>query len=109
MKVFREELYGTNIVIDIFIGSTPSFFYLLGLMSLVAIFSQHLKLHSVLKTSFLLMLGALIYEIEQYWSSRTFDLYDVLATLLAFFVFLLVHIENFNFKKYKSMSSSFKK
>ena len=40
------------------------------------------------------MLGALTYEIEQYWSSRVFDLYDVVAILLAFFVFLFVHLES---------------
>jgi len=44
------------------------------------------------------MLGNLIYEIEQCWSSRIFDLYDVIATLLALSLFLLVHIVNFNFK-----------
>lgn len=102
----REKLYGIDLSIDILLGSSPSFLYLLGLSSLFAIITGQSKPNSVLKGSLLLMLGALSYEIEQYWSSRVFDFYDVVATLLAFFVFLLfhIHIEGIHLKKSESNS-----
>ena len=94
VNVYRESLYGMNVLLDIVLGSSPSFLYFLGLSALVAILTRHLKFNSVLKITFILMLGALTYEIEQYWSSRVFDLYDMAAILLAFSVFVFAHLES---------------
>ncbi len=94
VKIYRESLYGIYALLDIALGSSPSFLYFFGLSALVAILIRHSKFNSVVKIIFILMLGALTYEIEQYWSSRVFDLYDVVAILLAFFVFLFVHLES---------------
>ena len=84
--------------LDIILGSSPSFLYVFGLSSLLILFTRKLKFESVIKYSFIVMLGALSYEIEQYWSSRVFDFYDVVATLLAFSLVLIIHI-NYFFKK----------
>ncbi|MCI2282926.1 hypothetical protein L3081_05385 [Colwellia sp. MSW7] len=104
VKVNREKLYGIDLSIDILLGSSPSFLYLLGLSSLCTIITEQSKPKSDLKGSLLLMLGALSYEIEQYWFSGVFDFYDVIATLLAFFVFLLFHIDFTHLKKSESNS-----
>lgn len=91
IKVYREKLYGIDTLLDIILGSSPSFLYFLGLASLFTILTRQSKLCSNLKNSFILMLGALSYEIEQYWSLGVFDSYDVIATLLAFSIFLFIH------------------
>ncbi len=94
VSLYRDSLYGIDVLLDIVLGSSPSFLYLLGLSALVAMLTRHSKFNSVLKISFILMLGALTYEIEQYWSSKVFDLYDVIATLLAFSVFVFAHLDS---------------
>ena len=99
IKIFREKLYGISEFIDICLGSTPSFFYLFGLMSLFAIFNKHSSISSLFMNSFIIMLGALTYEAEQFWTSRFFDLFDVFATILAFIIFLFMHIGNIKMKK----------
>jgi len=100
VKVYRDNLYGIDVLLDILLGSSPSFLYLFGLISLVTLITWQSRTSSVLKNTLLLTLGALSYEVEQYWSSRVFDYYDLIATLLASFVFLLFHLERIILKKH---------
>ena len=89
VKLLRHSYSGTNEFSDILLGSSPSFLYLFGLISIVPVVKVDIQLSSYIKTAFMLTLGALAYEAEQSW--RTFDFYDVIATISAFLIFLAIH------------------
>ncbi|GHB55615.1 hypothetical protein GCM10008107_00390 [Psychrosphaera saromensis] len=94
VKFFRESLYGINLPIDMFLGSAPSFLYLFGLISAIPIFYKNIEFSSFQKSWFALTCGALIYEFEQYWTSRVFDYNDVIATLLGLVLIVIIHRAN---------------
>lgn len=91
IKGIRIKYFGVNDTFDVLLGSAPSFLYLFGLISFVPIVKFQIEFSAFLRTAVGLTLGALAYEFEQYWSSRTFDLYDVIATILALVTVLVVH------------------
>lgn len=61
-------------------NSLPSFFASFGLCMLVLAVVKKSKL----KTMGFVMLGLLVYEVEQIWTSYTFDVNDIIATVLGY-------------------------
>lgn len=90
-KAFRESYTGDSQLFIIALGSAPSFLYLFGLIAVVPLIRKNMTLTSFRKTAYFLTLGALTYEIDQAFSSRVFDVYDVVATLLALIIMLGLH------------------
>ena len=64
----------------------PSFFYIVG-FCLFGAFVQNKKEE---RTMLFIAIGALIYELEQYWTSRTYDYKDILATVCGFCISILI-------------------
>ena len=69
-------------------GFAPNFFAALSL-SLVASFWVK-KGH--IKTMIAVSCGILVYELEQYWTDRTFDYFDIIATILGLGMSVLIFI-----------------
>jgi hypothetical protein len=91
VKLTRHNFFGNSEILDILLGSSPSFLYLFGLISSIPVIKNNMKFNSYRKTSFLVTLGALTYEAEQAWTSRAFDYYDIAATILALTLMLVIH------------------
>jgi len=91
IKAVRGSFYGSNDILDIFLGSSPSFLYLFGLISLIPIVKSDIEFPAFKKLAIVCTLGALVYELEQYWTSRVFDTYDIIATVLAITAMLVIH------------------
>lgn len=83
VKVTRTDLFGIHSFLDLFLSSSPSFFYLFGIMSIIPIIQPSIGNKAFTKSILMLTAGALTYEAEQYWTSMIFDLADIIATLLA--------------------------
>ena len=91
IKLSRADFYGINFTLDVFLGSLPSFLYLFGLISAIPVFYKNIEFTSYKKIVPAITVGALVYEFEQYWTSRVFDLYDIVATILAFSLIVMIH------------------
>ena len=91
IKFSRQSFSSDNELIIISMGSLPSFLYLAGLIALIPIVKKDITFSAYIKVSSFLTLGALAYEFEQAFTSRIFDYYDVIATILALLVMLGVH------------------
>jgi len=90
VKQGRGDYWGVNDYLDILLGSSPSFLYLFGIASFVPIITE-IKLKEYTKSVLALTLGALIYEIEQNWTAMNFDLGDIVATVMAGAMMMLLH------------------
>lgn len=86
-KVARDTSVDSTPV-DCLLGSAPSFFSILGVLFFSKVMVAKEK-YSYKYPAFIL-LGTLLYEIEQIWSNRVFDIYDILALLLGYFLFLII-------------------
>ena len=91
VKSTRADLFGINSFLDIFLGSSPSFLYLFGALSIIPIVQPKINTATFYKSVLMLTIGALVYELEQYWTSMFFDLTDVTATLLAALLMFYLH------------------
>jgi hypothetical protein len=91
VKLTRTDVFGTNSVLDLFLGSSPSFFYLFGILSIIPVVQPKINIKTFNKSILMLTAGALTYEMEQYWTSMFFDLGDIIATLLAAILMLSLH------------------
>jgi ribose/xylose/arabinose/galactoside ABC-type transport system permease subunit len=91
VKFTRHSFFGNSEFLDILLGSSPSFLYLYGLISIIPVIKNNLEFTSYKKLAFMVTLGALTYEVEQVWSSRFFDYYDIAATILALTLMLVIH------------------
>ncbi len=91
VKLTRADVFGINSVLDIFLGSSPSFLYLFGILSLIPVVQPKINVKTFNKSTLMLTAGALTYEMEQYWTSMFFDLGDIIATLLAAILMLSLH------------------
>ncbi len=91
VKVTRSDVFGINSFWDVFLGSSPSFFYLFGIISIIPIIQPKINVKTFKKSVLMFTAGALTYEMEQYWTSMFFDLGDIIATLLAALLMLSLH------------------
>jgi len=67
-------------------GYAPNFFTVLSLSLIAAYFTKS----NPIKTMMAVTLGVLFYEIEQIWTSWTFDYMDIIASLLGLGVAVLI-------------------
>ncbi|WP_284218458.1 hypothetical protein [Agaribacter marinus] len=86
----REKSHGVLSSVDIILGSAPSFFYVLGAILFVPLIDNTIKFKKFLTLASLIALGALIYEIEQIWTTLIFDYKDILATLAGYLIAILI-------------------
>lgn len=96
VKFLRVELFGVDGYLDYFLGSSPSFLYLLGLIALVPLVIKDATVTKLRNWAIFISLGALAYEVEQYWFVGVFDPADALFSILALVAMFLVHC---NFRK----------
>lgn len=92
IKVGREHFWGGNWLADILLGSAPSFFFTSGIIFLIPIFIHPLNWRKFTTTSGFITFGAVMYEIEQFWTTRVFDINDLVATLLGFLFANLLYL-----------------
>lgn len=91
IKLHRKTDVVHHEFVQVLLGSLPSFLYLYGLVCLVPLFKKDLTVAGFVKSALFLTLGALSYELEQLYSSRVFDYFDIAATILALLIVLFVH------------------
>jgi len=91
IKAVRGSFFGSNEILDIFLGSSPSFLYLFGLIALIPIVKSGIEFSAFKKMAIACSIGALAYELQQYWTSRVFDTFDIVATALAIITMLILH------------------
>jgi hypothetical protein len=89
VKVFRLGFNDANHsdIVNVLLGSSPSFFYTVGVCIIPLIFDTKKKVLSMI----FLAIGSLTYELEQNWTERTFDSYDIIAIVLGCLIPLLVY------------------
>jgi len=73
-------------IISDLLNCLPSFFATTGLcmLPLIIVKKQHIK------TMGFVVSGLLIYEMEQHWTDRTFDILDIIAIILGYLTSILV-------------------
>jgi hypothetical protein len=91
VKLMRSEFFGINSILDTFLGSSPSFLYLFGLMAVIPVIQPKMSIKAFNKSVLMFTAGALAYEMEQYWTSMYFDFSDVIATILAGLLMFALH------------------
>lgn len=91
IKLSRGNLFGINSDFDILLGSSPSFFYLFGVLSIVPVIHRKINVTTYRKYVLFIMAGGILYEMEQYWTSMIFDIGDVIATIFAGLLMLALH------------------
>ncbi len=70
---FKINDFGIN-------GFSPNLFYTIS----ACLFAAYWIKKGHIKTMLFVTIGILVYEFEQIWTSRTFDFFDVFATLIGF-------------------------
>ncbi len=89
----RQYHWGISELLDLVIGSSPSFFYVVGLAFVIPIVKHSCAIRQFISTVVFIVLGALVYEYEQLLTHRQFDTNDLYATfsggLVAILLFLL--------------------
>ena len=64
----------------------PNLFAALSLCLFASFFTKT----GTIKTMIFVSIGLLAYEIEQYWTSRTFDKLDIIATIIGLVISILI-------------------
>ncbi len=81
MKLIYRPFIVDNNISDLgFHNYAPNLFYTLGICLIIPQFVKQRQIRSMIYTT----LGVLTYELEQVWTNRTFDLLDIIATLVGF-------------------------
>ena len=96
--IYRPFILNSQINDFIFQGFAPNLFATLSL----CLFASFLTKTGTIKTMIFVTIGLLAYEIEQYWTSRTFDILDVVATIIGLVISILIF--NMFVKKQKNAS-----
>jgi len=85
LRVSYNSLFQNNIISN-FLNCMPSFFATTGMCMLVLIIVKKQQV----KTMGFVVFGLLIYETEQYWTYRIFDMLDIIAIILGYLASILV-------------------
>ena len=89
IKIIRPLVYNViqNNVLNSLVGSLPSLFATTGfcMLPLLTVNKQQVKAMSFG------VLGLLIYEVEQYWTERVFDVLDLGAIGLGYLISILIY------------------
>lgn len=80
----RPHYLGNNYFYKTLLGSLTNFFYVLGSTFIYPLFKNSISFKQYLNAVFFITLAAIVYEIDQLWTTtRTFDYLDIIATILA--------------------------
>ncbi|OFI07637.1 VanZ like family protein [Clostridium acetireducens DSM 10703] len=79
---YRNYIYNNNINDFGIADSAPNFFYIIGAVFFILYVSQKIDKKAIKSTILACSAGTLIYELEQYYTSMTFDIKDIIATIL---------------------------
>jgi len=100
VKLNREASFGINAGLDILLGSVLSFLYVLILVSGYVTFAHTMTNKKLKNCIFGITCGALLWEVHQaFIPEMYFDWNDIVATLLAFLVLVLI-------QRYKPVGNS---
>jgi hypothetical protein len=94
VKLLYRPWIVTNNINDFGInGFAPNFIYTIG----ICLFASFFVKRGQIKAMVFVAIGVLVYEAEQFWTSRTFDYLDILATIIglgaAIFIYKLITSE----------------
>jgi len=91
IKFVRPEYFGNNNLLDIILGSSPNFLFVLGVSFIYALTKVEVEFKKFIGTIFAITLGVIAYEFEQSWTNRTFDIIDLVASILAACVSIAIY------------------
>lgn len=103
---YRKFIYKNNIFDFGLADSLPSFLYIVGIIFIVLSYSKNVNGQKVTKSILLMTSGALLYEFEQLFSNMSFDVKDVIATILGGMFSLALY--KFIEKKYNTKTNILK-
>jgi len=86
-KFIRGISQVENPLVHVLLGSSPSFFAIIAISFLSLAYTKDKQQKGI----FFVFLGSLVYEFEQIWSSRVFDIYDIIALILGYLFALAVY------------------
>jgi len=97
IKLYLRPYYsGSNHFYKLLLGSLPNFFYTLGFSFIYPLFSHSIQLNKYILTVFFITLGTIAYEIEQLWTKRTFDYIDIIASIIAALISIVLYKKIFS-------------
>jgi hypothetical protein len=99
---FRPSYSGNNYFYKFLLGSLPSFFYTLGASFIYPLFKGTNTFKKFISVVFCITLGAVAYEIEQLWTERTFDYLDIVTSITAAVIAIVLYQKVFSNKQNNS-------
>ncbi|MDP2366395.1 MAG: hypothetical protein Q8M94_21790 [Ignavibacteria bacterium] len=88
---FRPCYPGNNHFYKLLLGSLPNFFYVLGFSFIYPLFKGSISFKQHVIAVFFITLGTIAYEIEQLWTERNFDYLDVIASITAAVIAIVLY------------------
>ncbi len=87
VKLFYRPFIVENNINDLgFHNYAPNLFYALGICLIIPMFVQKRPIRTMIFAT----IGILAYELDQIWTSRTFDFQDIIATLVGLGIAVLI-------------------
>ncbi len=99
-SAYREFIYVNNFVDFGIADSLPSFLFVVGTTFIGLTFIENKKEKKVVGMISFITVGALLYELEQIFTPMSFDIKDVVATILGGLVSLFLY--KYILKKYQA-------
>lgn len=84
LQDIRAKYFEVPELLKYVLGSAPSFFYVLGIISIIPVIERNLSLKRFIRLSGWFTLGACLFEASQLWTDSQFDFYDLFATVFAY-------------------------
>lgn len=102
---FRPDYSGSNHFYKLLLSALPNFFYTLGSSFIYPLLKDTITVKKYVSVVFFITLGVLAYEIEQLWTKRTFDYLDIIATIIAAVIAIVLYQKVFlnNKKKHPKL------
>jgi len=98
----RPYYFGNDHFYKLLLGSLPNFFYVLGLSFIYPLFKGSISFKQHAISVFFIALGTIAYEIEQLWTERTFDYTDIIASIIAAIISIVLYKKLFSNRIEKS-------
>jgi len=88
---FRGHFIGYSHFYDLLFGSLPNFCAILGFSFIYPLFKGTISFKEHINATLFITLGVLAYEIEQHWTERTFDYLDIIASIIAAMISIILY------------------
>jgi len=98
----RPYYFGNDHFSKLLLGSLPNFFYVLGFSFIYPLFKGLISFKQHVIAVFFITLGTIAYEIEQLWTERTFDYTDIIASIIAAIISIVLYKKLFSNRIEKS-------